>query len=423
MTTQPARSKPSQPNGPTQKAKCSADREHDPSLGDGDGGPAPGDRVKEVDMMQVDDYSMADMGEDSEELIASIDDELDDEDPLASMDEEKLRSFANYLMAVLDDMEATLKTEAEQITGLHDQAVKDLKSANSAVERKTKANRKFQNSLKSLQEGENGLQRAEDAAKKAVDALAKARRKVDTLRLRHDDARKDLEKAKQQQALAAKAERMWLDNRDAAIARLAAILPPPPEEPVEEEPEPQPRSEVAPRPESVEAPTRRMPVAYPRSLKTITERAQHLITRPGIRVLVDGYNFAHFAYREMEEPRDWALIRKRVKRIMSRFEASRQVKVIIVWDGIQDPSMALVSARSGRMTGAEVRFSKPGFKADDDIIYLCEDLPQSCPVLVVTADRDLGLNAAIYGANTGTPEWFIKVFNIQTDATKLPSLP
>jgi len=118
--------------------------------------------------------------------------------------------------------------------------------------------------------------------------------------------------------------------------------------------------------------------------------ARWLLGRPGVVVLVDGYNVAKTAWPDagLEEQRS------RLLRALDELMARTGAKAEVVFDGPGDPAPA------GRQTrpSVGVRYSG-GELADDVVVALVPTFPAERPVVVVSNDREVRDGARTAGAN------------------------
>jgi predicted RNA-binding protein with PIN domain len=159
---------------------------------------------------------------------------------------------------------------------------------------------------------------------------------------------------------------------------------------------------VPARPATREAAERR-PVALPGGLRDDSvEAARHLISVPGMTLLVDGYNVSMRAWADA----DLTDQRRRLTGRLDALASRTAVEPIVVFDG--DHGHAPVSGRPRQQV--RVRFSAPGVEADDEILELVETLPPAVPVTVVSSDRRVMDGARDRGANVITSAQLHQLF-------------
>ena len=150
-------------------------------------------------------------------------------------------------------------------------------------------------------------------------------------------------------------------------------------------------------------PQQRTPAVLPAHVTTEAATTEFLLTVPGARILIDGYNLAWKLWPDTCGD-DLGDTRSRLERRLHNLAARRHLDVCIVWDGVQEPALALPPHRRGPKRGAaDVRFSRPGRSADDSIVAECDSLPNSRCVVVVTEDKLLKLRVRRRGADTLHP--------------------
>ena len=166
---------------------------------------------------------------------------------------------------------------------------------------------------------------------------------------------------------------------------------------------PKPSAEVAPlQPPPVSAP--RIPVPLPDGVVSDhPDAADFLLRQTGITLLLDGYNIAYQrwppALIEAGELTTQQL-RARLEHRINRMAASyRLQQAILVWDGNQHDQGSWGPPTHGRQVGFSVTFPRPGMKADEYLLEICESLNEATPVTFVTSDRGLAEQARRLGCN------------------------
>lgn len=142
--------------------------------------------------------------------------------------------------------------------------------------------------------------------------------------------------------------------------------------------------------------TRRRPTLPLGVYDDAPEAHRHLLARPDLLVLVDGYNLARTAWSGLTPEEE----RRRTVALLEEVEARSGAPVVVVFDG-DDQAQAPAASRRVR-----VRFSATGITADDAIIDLVEAQPDDRAVLVVSSDRAVMRDALRAGAVVmGSPEF------------------
>ena len=121
------------------------------------------------------------------------------------------------------------------------------------------------------------------------------------------------------------------------------------------------------------------------------------VHRHEVLLVVDGYNMVLPLDSDQEELSE---ARARLERHLNDYAAVNiRQRVMVVWDGDQDPYSAQPQYRDGPQVGAaEVRFSPVGSSADDSIVEICRDPPGGLPVTVVSDDKGLAERVRACGA-------------------------
>ena len=138
---------------------------------------------------------------------------------------------------------------------------------------------------------------------------------------------------------------------------------------------------------------RRRPVRMPSGMvDDSVAGAEHLVSRPGAVLLVDGYNATLSSWPELtlEHQRDrlLALLNDLTARISG-------LAVHLIFDG--DDHVIVPGRR--RRSGVNVRFSPPDVEADDVVLALVDELPVDRVVIVASNDRRVRDSARLGGAN------------------------
>jgi len=138
-------------------------------------------------------------------------------------------------------------------------------------------------------------------------------------------------------------------------------------------------------------PTRRRPLRLPGGVvEDAPDGARWLLGRPGMTVLVDGYNVAKQAWPGLGPTEE----RARLVRALDALAMRTGAAVEVVFDG---PAEAEPGG-GGSTRSVRVRFSG-GATADDVVISLVDAFPPSRPVLVVSNDHEVQVGAGRRGAN------------------------
>ncbi|MGH9136323.1 MAG: NYN domain-containing protein [Acidimicrobiales bacterium] len=128
--------------------------------------------------------------------------------------------------------------------------------------------------------------------------------------------------------------------------------------------------------------------------------AEYLLSRPGVLVLIDGYNVAKLAWPDLslEEQRERTL--DAVDAVARRFTT----EIAVIFDGA-----TVVGAHASRRRLARVRYSPAGVSADDVIRSEVGALEPHRPVMVVTNDTAIRRDVLAAGANVVASETFVDV--------------
>lgn len=144
----------------------------------------------------------------------------------------------------------------------------------------------------------------------------------------------------------------------------------------------------------------RRPAAIPGALAADgVEAALHLMRRPGVVTVVDGYNVAKLGWPDLPlaDQRDSCLdaLEDLVRRLGVRFQ--------VVFDGAD-----VGAVPSGRRL-VRVRFTASGITADDEIRGLVLSMPADQPVVVASNDREVNRAARAAGANVISSDQLLAV--------------
>ncbi|MBX7069966.1 MAG: NYN domain-containing protein [Microthrixaceae bacterium] len=143
---------------------------------------------------------------------------------------------------------------------------------------------------------------------------------------------------------------------------------------------------------SVARDTRRRPVRLGKGLiEDTVDAARWLMGRPGVLVLVDGYNVTMLGWPELTAAQQ----RDALARAATDLQVTSGAQVVLVFDGDAEGGSAV------RTVGSPVRtrFTREGLEADDELLGLVDQA--SAPVVVVVSnDRRVLDGARQRGANT-----------------------
>ena len=275
----------------------------------------------------------------------------------------------------------------------------DRRSSNTAKSRVSRAQGVLKGLLHKIEKGDRKARAATKAVREAQADLRDKERSASDADARLEDANAARKRAEAEEQLAAKrkrsadavvsAARSRLNealqkeaavgsNLDAMVGRIVALEG---SERVEPEEDPEDIADTSPT-----------------SADSGPAAPSNLARRQETLLVVDGYNLA---FRLGSDDEALPVTRARLERRLNDYAAARlQYRVMIVWDGNQDPYSARPRFRDGPQVGAaEVRFSPVGSKADDSIVEVCRDPPGGLPVIVVTDDKDLRQRAEAEAAN------------------------
>jgi predicted RNA-binding protein with PIN domain len=165
---------------------------------------------------------------------------------------------------------------------------------------------------------------------------------------------------------------------------------------------------AAPAPATPPVRSRRVPLRLPGGLfDDSIEAADWLVRRPGVAVLVDGYNCTlrdgPFAGLPIPEQR------RRLVDALTELASRTQAEIEVVFDGA-DVEQPLSSGRRG----VRVTFSALGVEADDVVVDRAGTLPAGRPVVVVSSDKRVRAGAAERGANVISAEQLMALLRART---------
>ena len=128
------------------------------------------------------------------------------------------------------------------------------------------------------------------------------------------------------------------------------------------------------------------------------EAARHLIASKANLLVVDGYNLARAAWSGLGTEEE----RRRTVGLLEDVQARSGAKVVVVFDG----DSGTVAPRASK--AVRVAFSATGETADDAIAALVAATPHSQPVVVVSSDRAVAVDARSQGAATLSSAAFLR---------------
>ena len=146
---------------------------------------------------------------------------------------------------------------------------------------------------------------------------------------------------------------------------------------------------------------RRAPVQIPGGLYADSAAvAEHLLRRPGIAVLVDGYNVAKLGWPQLE------LEAQRERMVVTAEDVAQRwgTDLTVVFDGAD-----IVGASAPARRLVRVAFSPAGVSADDLLRAEVDQLPIDRSVVVVTNDQAIVADVRAEGANTLGSDQFLAV--------------
>ena len=120
--------------------------------------------------------------------------------------------------------------------------------------------------------------------------------------------------------------------------------------------------------------------------------AEHLVSRPGAVLLVDGYNATLSSWPELtlEHQRDrlLALVNDLTARVVG-------LEAHLIFDGADN----VITTGRRRRSAVHVRFSPADVEADDVVLAMVDELPPDRVVIVASNDRRVRDAARVGGAN------------------------
>ncbi|HEC10578.1 MAG TPA: hypothetical protein ENI86_13610 [Acidimicrobiales bacterium] len=180
-----------------------------------------------------------------------------------------------------------------------------------------------------------------------------------------------------------------------AAQALAPVAPPP---------GPAAPSPTGEEPGRRERPVRRSPV---RSARGVTDDSRegivHLLSVPGIRVLIDGYNVAKEGWPHLDLVRQ----RERFLAALAALVGNRGPMVDVVFDG----AGIVGGHRSTNCPFIRVSWSPPGVEADDEILDMIDAIGPEIPVLTISSDRRVRDGARARGSNTASSRSLLEAVN------------
>ena len=142
----------------------------------------------------------------------------------------------------------------------------------------------------------------------------------------------------------------------------------------------------------------RRPIALPGGLYgSSIEAVEYVVRRPGVRVLVDGYNVAKLAWPQLD------LEAQRMCCIDACEDVARRhgTEIVVVFDG------SMVAGASSPRRLVRVTFSPEGVSADDVVRSEVAALADTTPVVVVTNDQAIVHDVRGFGANVVSSEQWL----------------
>ncbi len=124
---------------------------------------------------------------------------------------------------------------------------------------------------------------------------------------------------------------------------------------------------------------------------------RHVLRAAANLVLVDGYNVARAAWADLAPEEE----RRRLVALLEDVGARSRARIVVVFDGSTSTSSPVASR------AVAVRYSPTGVTADDVLIDLLAGEPPSQPVVVVSSDRAVGVEARRHGALVLDAEAFL----------------
>ena len=147
------------------------------------------------------------------------------------------------------------------------------------------------------------------------------------------------------------------------------------------------------------SPTRRSVLTPPPGLMAdVPEAIDAMLRRPGVAVVLDGYNVSMTAWPEVSvaEQRD------RLMGALAEMALRTRAAVTVVFDGADVGRVA-----PPRRPGVRVVFSPPGEKADPVVVREIAALPLPTPVLAVSSDQWVRVHSEQQGARAVSSDAFL----------------
>ncbi len=139
------------------------------------------------------------------------------------------------------------------------------------------------------------------------------------------------------------------------------------------------------------APVRR-PVPIPAGMfDDTTATAEYLVRLADVRLLIDGYNVSKQGWPDLT----LALQRRRLLDVLVSLQARTGARPEVVFDGVDTDEVAHRELPHRLL----VQFTGSGVEADDRLLEMIGQVPQSHPVVVVSSDRRVREGARQRGAN------------------------
>lgn len=146
---------------------------------------------------------------------------------------------------------------------------------------------------------------------------------------------------------------------------------------------------------SAQRPSRRVPVRLTGGVVEGTvEALLQLLAKPGMVVLIDGYNVTMEGWLTFKAAEQRDLLVNRLGALQSRVAAV----IHVVFDGESDGARPSV----GVPLPVRVHFSPAGVEADDLILETVTGIPTDTPVLVISSDNRVASGARRLGANVSS---------------------
>lgn len=250
--------------------------------------------------------------------------------------------------------------------------------------------------LRAMQRERDAIRKEATALRTELEELRVAQTKIEQTMARRDDDRRRLRDRVRELEEKALGPVNARENREiqrlaravAASARAAAADADALDRELGERLGREPKPAVAPG-----RPARRRPVRMPSGIvDDSVAGAEHLVSRPGAVLLVDGYNATLSSWPELtlEHQRDrlLALINDLTARVVG-------LEAHLIFDG--DDNVITTGRR--RRSAVHVRFSPADVEADDVVLAMVDELPPDRVVIVASNDRRVRDAARVGGAN------------------------